>query len=237
MMDAGNFLTPRLRCVASFAEEGCRLADVGTDHAYIPIWLVQKGIAKSAIAMDINKGPLTRADENIKRFSLEDKVSTRLSNGLEKLCPGEADTVVIAGMGGMLINEILDAAKHVYSSVRRYILQPMTAVEETRTFLAENGFAIESEQLAQEDEKVYCILSVVRGKMEIPRKIDAYIGEKLVAAKDPLLSKYLDGKIYECDKAIGSLRAAEGTKAEERLSHFTYLSREMKKIREECAKW
>lgn len=237
MADIQTFMTPRLLCVASFVEKCATVADVGTDHAYIPVWLVQQKIAERAIAMDINKGPIMRAEENIEKFALETKISTRLSNGMEKLMPGEADTVVIAGMGGMLINEILDGAKHLYSSVHRYILQPMTAVEETRKYLQQNGFLIENEKLARENEKIYCVLSVVRGTMKTEEEIGYYVGRKLIENRDPLLLAYLDGKIYEYDKAIASLKKSVGDKNAERLAHFEYLSREMKKIKEECALW
>ena len=237
MADINKFMTSRLLSVASFAQPGCTVADIGTDHAYIPVWLMVNGIAKSAVAMDINQGPIMRAEENIRKFHLEDKITTRLSNGLEKLENGEADTVVIAGMGGMLINEILDAGKHVYSSVKRFILQPMTAIEETRKYLAENGFLIENEKLAQEENKIYCVLSVVRGQMQIEAEIGYYVGSKLIENKDTLLPAYLDGKIYEYDKAIASLKHANGTQSEARLAHFEYLTREMKIIKEESKKW
>lgn len=237
MADINRFMTPRLLCVASFAQPGCVVADIGTDHAYIPVWLVENGIATCAIAMDINQGPIMRAEENIRRFSLEDKISTRLSNGMEQLLPGEADTVIIAGMGGMLINEILAAGKHVYPSVHRFILQPMTAIEETRKYLEEHGFLIENEKLAQEEDKIYCVLSVVRGQMQIENEIGYYVGKKLIENRDPLLSAYVNGKIYEYEKAIASLKKASGEHTKERLTHFEYLSREMKKIKEESMQW
>ncbi len=235
--DVVKFMTPRLLCVASFVPRGAKVADVGTDHAYVPVWLIQQGIAKQAIAMDINVGPIMRAEENIKKFSLETHIATRLSNGLDKLYPGEADTVVIAGMGGMLINDILDKATHLYDSVRRYVLQPMTAVEETRKYLETHGFMIEDERLVREEDKYYCVLSVCRGEMRISREIDYYVGTKLVENKDPLLLGYLEGKIYEYDKAITSLKRSDTEKTAERLAHFQYLSCEMKSIKEECAAW
>lgn len=237
MMDIKTYMTPRLLCIASFVDEGCTVADIGTDHAYIPIWLVQKGIAKQAIAMDISKGPIARAEENIQKFSVQDTVKTRLSDGLKKLCPHEADTVIIAGMGGMLINEILENSKALLPHIRRFILQPMTAIEETRKYLSANGFYIEDERLAQEEDKVYCVLSVTHGDMKVAQEIDYYIGTKLVENRDPLLITYLNGKIYECDKAITSLQSADKEKTAERLSHFVYLSTEMKRLREECAQW
>ncbi len=236
-MDINKYMTPRLLTVASFAEKNSVVADVGTDHAYIPIWLIKNEIAKSAIAMDINEGPIFRAQENIKKFSLEEKIKTRLSDGLCALLPGEADTVIIAGMGGILINEILRSAKRLYPHIKRYILQPMTAVEETRKFLSENGFSIQDECLAKEDNKIYCVILAVPGEMKIEKEIDYYIGKKLIENKDNYLLDYINGKLYEYEKAIDSLILADREKFGDRLSHFQYLKEEMEKIKKECLSW
>lgn len=236
-MDINKFMTPRLLCVASFVKNGAIVADVGTDHAYIPIYLITNETAKSALAMDINEGPLLRAKENIERFNLEDKISTRLSDGLIKLKEGECDTVIIAGMGGILINRILDNSKNLYPHIKHYILQPMTAVEETRKFLEENGFFIENERLAKEDNKIYTVISVKRGKMKIENEIDYYIGKKLIENKDELLESLLNGKIYELEKAIESMKNTDNSEILEKRNRFIYLKNEMKKIREECMSW
>ncbi len=236
-MDINKFMTPRLIAAANFVKEGSVVADVGTDHAYIPIWLLKKGVCPLAVAMDINRGPILRAEENIKKFGLETKIRTKLSDGLKALSPGEADTVVIAGMGGILINQILDSAKELYSSVCHYILQPMTAIEETRRFLEQNGFFIENERLAKEDEKIYTVLSVVRGKMEIKKEIFYYIGEKLIDNRDPLLPDLLNGRIYELEKAISSMQFAKNIETAKKREQFIYLQSEMIKIKEACVLW
>ncbi|MBQ4515162.1 MAG: SAM-dependent methyltransferase, partial [Clostridia bacterium] len=108
-MNAEKNMTPRLLAIADCVTKGSTIADIGTDHAYIPIYLMQKGIIKKAYAMDINEGPISRAEDNILKFKMDDKIVTRLSDGLKKLELGEADEIVIAGMGGILISEILDA--------------------------------------------------------------------------------------------------------------------------------
>lgn len=230
-------MTARLFAAAKFVKRGSTVADVGTDHAYIPIWLLKNGICPSAVAMDINRGPILRAEDNIKKFGLESKICTKLSDGLAALNAGEADTAIIAGMGGILINQILKNAKHLYSSVHHYILQPMTAVEETRKFLEENGFLIEDECLAQEGVKLYTVISAVRGSMKIEKEIDYYIGEKLICRRDALLPAYLDGRIYELEKAIFSMQSAQSEETAKKREHFIYLCAEMKKIKEACALW
>ena len=131
------------------------LADVGTDHGYIPIYLVEEGIVSSAIAMDINKGPLQRASENIERHGLSGRIGTRLSDGLKALAPGEADCVVIAGMGGGLVKKILTEGREALESVRELILQPQSELEEVRRFLWEQGYVTEAEEMVLEDGKYY----------------------------------------------------------------------------------
>ena len=107
-------MTPRLMSAAGFVSCGATVVDVGTDHAYIPIWLVKNGVCPGAVAMDINQGPILRAEENIRKFGLETKIRTKLSDGLAALEPNEADTVVIAGMGGILINQILEKMQRIF---------------------------------------------------------------------------------------------------------------------------
>ncbi len=237
MMTIEKMMTPRLMAAASFVKCGSIVCDVGTDHAYIPIWLVLSGICPKAIAMDVRKGPLSRAKENIEKFGCKAQITTRLSDGLLALSPGEADTVVIAGMGGILINRILKDGEAHWDTVKHFILQPMTAIEETRKFLSENHFLIQDECLAKEDDKIYHILSVVRGEMPITREIDYHIGKRLIEKKDPLLPLYLDGKLYELDKAIASMEHGKGEQILKKREKFLLLYREMKKIREVCAQW
>ncbi len=236
-MDIEKYMTPRLLAVANFVKKGSKVADVGTDHAYIPIWLTVHGVSDFAVAMDINKGPLLRAKENITKFNLEDKIKTKLSDGLESLEKGEADTVIIAGMGGILINRILDNAKELYPDIKHYVLQPMTAIEETRKFLSENGFLIENECLAKEDDKIYTVLSVIRGEMKIEDEIDLYIGKPLIEIKDPLLKDLLSGRIYELNKAISLMEKTDNEDALNKRNYFIKLRDKMEKIKEACQKW
>lgn len=236
-MNINSFMTPRLLAVANMVDDSLCVADIGTDHAYVPVYLVLNNVAKSALAMDINEGPIARAEENIKRFSLSNKIKTRLSDGLTKLSNNEADTVIIAGMGGILINNIIEASKERLSSVKKYILQPMTAIEETRKYLSENGFEIIDEALAKEDEKIYTIISAVPGEMIINNEINYYIGEALIKKQDKILPEYIRGKIYEFEKAVTSMKNAQNPEIKKKEEHFLYLISELKKLQEECNKW
>jgi len=236
-MYINSFMTPRLLTVAQMVKESSSVADIGTDHAYVPVYLVLNNMTNKALAMDINKGPLMRAEENILKFSLTDKIKTRLSNGLSELLDNEVDTVIIAGMGGVLINSILDADKDRLSSVKNYILQPMTAIEETRKYLAENGFKIVDEKLAKEDNKIYTIISAVPGTMKIESEIYYYIGECLLRNRDEILPELIEGKIYEYGKAVASMKNATNDETKKKSDYFEYLLCELKKLKEECAKW
>ena len=132
-------LSKRLRAVADFVTPQGRLADVGTDHAYVPICLVEEKKISGAIAMDIVDGPLQRARENIAAHHLETQIETRKSDGLEALCPGEVDTIVIAGMGGLLICRILEQGREVAATVPEWVLEPQSDTDKVRAYLLEQG--------------------------------------------------------------------------------------------------
>ncbi|MFQ8841601.1 MAG: class I SAM-dependent methyltransferase [Clostridium fessum] len=151
-------LSKRLERIASFVQPGSRVADIGTDHGYVPIWLVQKGVCPSALAMDVRKGPLERAEEHVEEVGLSGKIELRLSDGLAKLKAGEADTVVIAGMGGKLTCRILEQGRHVWENwsegKERLILSPQSEQDEVRHFLEEQGFSILREAMLTERGKI-----------------------------------------------------------------------------------
>lgn len=236
-MKIENCMTPRLLTIADCVQEGSRLADVGTDHAYIPIYLAQKGIIPSAVAMDINVGPIRRAQENIRKYHLENQISTRLSDGLKELCPGEADEIVIAGMGGILICEILDAGRKHWQDSCRFLLQPMTAAEELRKFLENNGFCIEREALAAEEGKIYQIICAVRGNMHMNHEIDYYISPYLRECHVPLTKQLTERRIAEFEKMLDGLSKCERAETKEKYQYVKSLLKELYSVREECETW
>lgn len=148
----------RLEAIASRVRRGCRLADIGTDHAYLPIYLMQRGICERVIAADINESPLAVAAQNINKANLQDKIALRLGSGLSVLAPDEVDDIVIAGMGGELIANLLADAPFIRSSQYRLILQPMSRPEKLREFLLANGFAIENEEIIRQGDKLYNVM-------------------------------------------------------------------------------
>lgn len=154
-------LSKRMNAVASMVTDGNVLADVGTDHGYVPIALVQKGKITKAIAMDINKGPLQRANEHIRSCRLENMIETRLSDGVEALDENEADTILIAGMGGELVIHILTDGEKVCRKAKELILQPQSDIDHVRRYLRENKYRIIDEDMVFEEGKYYPMMKVI----------------------------------------------------------------------------
>jgi tRNA (adenine22-N1)-methyltransferase len=148
----------RLLTLASFVPEGASFVDVGTDHAYIPIYLAMNSKTSRLIATDVAKGPIESAKQNILQYHLEDMISIRFGNGLAPIQPGEVDTVLIAGMGGHTAVEILSAAPTVVKFVQKLIIQPMNASHLVRQFLDQNGFYLQDECVIEEDGRFYEII-------------------------------------------------------------------------------
>lgn len=153
-------LDSRLSLCASFVRQDSKLADIGTDHAYLPVWLCQNGVCKSAIAADINPEPLSRGQLTTRQAGLEDKVKTRLSDGLKSISADEADDIVIAGMGGELIAKIILDCEYSRDKSKRFILQPMTKSELLIERLCQNGFEILSQDCCVASNKCYTVLLV-----------------------------------------------------------------------------
>ncbi|MCC6093703.1 MAG: class I SAM-dependent methyltransferase [Eubacterium sp.] len=152
-------MSKRLLAVTAMVTPGNRVADIGTDHAYVPVYLVENGIAPCAIAMDVRKGPLARAEQSVREAGLLEHIQLRLSDGMEKLMPGEADTAVIAGMGGMLVCHILTGFPETTASLQELVLEPQSETYKVRYLItASLGFVITDEQMVCEDGKYYPVI-------------------------------------------------------------------------------
>ena len=154
-------LSKRLLAAASLVRGGGRLADIGTDHAYLPLYLIENGIIDSAIASDIGAGPLANAKKTLDAYGASEKIELRLSNGLNGFLPDETDEIVICGMGGNLIEDILSAAPWVCRPDMHLVLQPMTHSEDVRRYLCQNGFEICNELCIADNGRVYLALDAV----------------------------------------------------------------------------
>ncbi|MBQ8279622.1 MAG: SAM-dependent methyltransferase [Roseburia sp.] len=189
-------LSNRLLAVASFVTDGNVLADVGTDHGYIPIYLLQEKRIPKAIAMDINAGPLQRAKEHIAMYGLKDYIETRLSDGVAALTPGEADTILVAGMGGGLVMHILEEGKEVCHEAKELVLQPQSELERVRAYLWSNGYVILEENMVLEDEKFYPMMHVqyqnVCDTESAENLLFCRYGKHLLEQKHAVLKEYLE---------------------------------------------
>lgn len=200
----------RLLLCASMVRQGARLADIGTDHAYLPVWLALHGRISQAVASDVRVGPLGAARRNVARFGVENKVSLRLSDGLEKICAEEADDIVMAGMGGNLIARIIASAPWLRQSGKHLILQPQTSVEDLRVFLAREGFAVLREEAALEGRHVYTVMLCAYEPEKVSRDVlYPYIG--CVSADTPENRAYLRRQIARLERKASGLRISGST--------------------------
>ncbi len=211
-------LNPRLKKIAELVPPNSCTADIGTDHAYIPIALVKDGLAPRAIASDIKKGPLARAAANIHAHGLAEKIETRLGPGLTTLCEGDnPEVIIIAGMGGILIADILAASPDIVKNAKLLILQPMTAVTELRQYLCEKGYEITAEYLQSEEEKIYNIITAKpAGNMPYTLK-ELYLGKDLDKTSPHLVEQYERSVLNKLNKRIEGLKKSQNPETEKEL--------------------
>lgn len=209
-------ISRRLKAVAALVSPGLVLADVGCDHGYIPIYLIQKGQIPRAIAMDINQGPLLRAREHIREWGLEAYIETRLSDGLKALEPGEAQCLVIAGMGGPLMERILTQGAPILKDMKELILQPQSEIGHFRQFLAENGYRIIEEDMVEEEKKYYPMMKAVQGSMNYTKKAEYLYGKKLLEKRHPVLREFLEKEDRASRELLKKLTQVETSSAEKR---------------------
>ena len=194
-------LSKRLQAVINMVGAGDIVADVGTDHGYIPISLVESGKYQKAIAMDINAGPLRRAKEHIEVYRLSDRMETRLSDGVQSLEKGECDTVVIAGMGGALTIKILEEGDSIFRQLKKFVLQPQSELHKVREYLCTHKFCIQDEDMVYDDGKFYTMMRVINGKSETYNLSELRYGKCLFQKKHPVLKQFLE-KELEVKKKI-----------------------------------
>ena len=213
-------LSKRMKAVADLAGMGDCLADVGTDHGYIPIYLLEEGRFHRGIAMDVHEGPLLRARENIQSHGLSDRISCRLGDGLERLGKGEADTVVIAGMGGSLIIRILTEGEEVLKEVSRLVLQPQSEIAKVRDFLQEQGYQIEKEHMVLDEGKYYQVMRIGHGRMEKLLPEEAKYGSFLLKENDSCLKGYLNREEQKFREILESLQDGGNEKTKKRMEEL-----------------
>lgn len=198
-------LSQRLLAVAEAVPSGSVFADIGTDHALVPVYLIKTGACKEGVASDIRKGPLERAKQNIDRHKCSECISTVLTDGLKGLPLEKTDVLIIAGMGGETIIRIIDESKSLIKRGTKLVIQPMTDLPTVRRYAYTNGLLVLSEKLVQDTNKLYTVL--LAQKEETPPSYS--LKEILIgrySLKDPLYPCYLQNNIYKYTKMLSGLK-------------------------------
>lgn len=225
-------LSRRLQTIADLVPAAVRLADIGTDHAFLPCYLVQKGVIPAAIGVDVKKGPLDSARRTVADSQLTGAISLRLGDGLCPLETGEADMVIIAGMGGNTIIEILEGSPPVVKALQGLILQPMSGAESLRNWLINNAWSIVSEALLKEDGHYYQIIKAVPGKKQILTEMELCYGPLLIAENHPLLPELIEKDLLSLQDIKKQLAKSEGVEAKERFLQLDRRAMQLKELKE-----
>ncbi len=189
-------LSKRLQAVADLLSDGQSIADVGTDHGYIPIYLVGRDRFQKAFAMDVNQGPLLRAKEHIRAYKLSDRIETRLSDGVKALHAGECEAIVVAGMGGALTVKILTEGEAVFRNLKEFVLQPQSEIRKVREYLISNGYRIAAEDMVFEDGKFYPMMRVEQGVSDEYQDMELLYGKCLLEDRHPVLKQFLEKEYH-----------------------------------------
>ncbi|CAH0535908.1 tRNA (adenine(22)-N(1))-methyltransferase (EC 2.1.1.217) [Oscillospiraceae bacterium] len=227
-------ISKRLLCCASMVQSGSRVADIGTDHGYLGIYLLQSGAARHVIACDLRKDPLENARRNAKLFGVDGEMEFRLSDGLEKILPDEVDTVVMAGMGGDLIQKILSQCPWRKREGLQFILQPQSAGNVLRRWLCEDGFEIQREEPVQDGHFLYTVMELRQGEPSPLTPGTEYASPALLASKSPLVGTYLARVENALQETVRGLTNAEKQRPE-RLSYFRQALLEIQEMRKNYA--
>ena len=211
-------LSKRMHMVADMVTPGKVLADIGCDHGYLSVWLVREKTVSRAIAMDLREGPLSKAKESITFFHQDDVIETRLSDGMDELVPGEADRIVIAGMGGILMRDILKRGQACCDMAEQLVLQPQSDSELVRAEVQKQGFRIEDERACYEDGKYYIAFACVKGTEENPySETELKYGRILGEKRDEVFLSFLREELEKKELMQSRLIGAGTEAAEQRL--------------------
>lgn len=216
-------LSKRLQQVAQTVKNGELIADIGTDHAYIPIYLIKNKIAKKAIAADISKGSCKKASLNINLRGLSDLIDVRCGNGLEVIKENEEpNVIVIAGMGGLMTISVLESNKRAVQCADQLVLQPQRDIDKVRKYIHSICFKIESEKMLKEGDKFYNIINAVKGCEEYT-EIEYLFGKKLIEERSSVLKEYVDTENNKLLTVLENMKnaAKENTADYERLNRLS----------------
>lgn len=235
-MEKTVILSERLTALTKMVTLGNSVCDVGCDHGFLSIYLIQKKISPRVLAMDVRRGPLSRAEEHIAEYGLDKYIEPRLSDGLESLCEGEADTLVCAGMGGKLMMKILTEGREKALGLKELILQPQSEVPQFRRFLRKEGYRTVTENIIEEDGKFYPMMKVIPTGISIPCEEPLFdlFGWQLLEKRHPVLKQYLEFQKKAALQIKECLIENENIPAKERLAK---IEEELKDINRALARF
>lgn len=224
-------ISKRLLCCAQMVTPGAAVADIGTDHGYLPIWLVHNSICHLVRAGDLREKPLEKARENARRFGVAEKIDFRLSDGLAAFDPGGFDTVICAGMGGDLILHVLADAPWLADERYTLILQPQSSGQDLRRWLDKHNFYLTQERLVHEGGFFY---SVMRAKFGHPMHLtpgQQFLSPQLLEENHPLLPRQMDRLIDSLQKTVSGILACRTAVDEQKLAYYQTALQELQEMR------
>jgi len=234
-------LSHRLATLAQMVPVGARIADIGTDHAFLPCYLGQERISPFAIGVEVKKGPYQRACSTVEAFDQKEKVEIRLGDGLAVINPGEVDIVIIAGMGGAAICDILENSPQVVTLLDKLIIQPMKGAELVRYWLVKHGWLISEEEIIYEDKQYYQIIGAVQRKklchdsedlVSSLDELEAVYGPILLKKRHPLLVCIVEKDINGWQDILDELAKSNKEEAQIRLKEFKEKHHRLKELKE-----
>lgn len=221
----------RLRSAVPYLRRGARAVDVGTDHAYLPIYLVEEGILSEALACDINRGPIESARTNIRAAGLEDRIRTLQTDGLQGVEAYAPDSIMIFGMGGELIVRILSDAPWVKNARIGLILQPMSRAHVLRRWLTENGFLITGESITYEDKYYQTIAARFDGNGAVYTEEECYLGRQNILEQPPLFEGFLRHEIGVYRAILRGKAKSEKADAREETRILNFLEKRLETLK------
>lgn len=207
-------LSERMLMAAKMVRKGNAVADIGTDHAYLPAWLVLNGISPSALACDVRKGPLENAKKTVEHYNISDKITLRLSDGFDEIEPFEAQDFIMCGMGGTLMEELVSRVHWLRDKSKRIIVQPQSHAEDIRRYFVENGFEILFEDACTDSGKLYCAMAAEYTGIKQEKSVSYIYSGRLSECRKPEAKKYLENILsrlstkLEAEKLHGSAENA-----------------------------
>ena len=220
----------RLEAIGALVPQGSILADIGTDHAYLPVWLLQQGRILRAIAGDIAEGPCLAAGNTVSMYGMKDRVEVRLGSGLKVLQNGEVNCIAIAGMGASTMIDILTEDLPLAQEAETLILQPMAGAPSLRAWLVAHGWSLQAEELVEEGRHLYEIIVAVRGQAKSYTRAEMEIGPLLIAKQHPLLKQQFTKVLTGYKKLLQNMSKSEQAVASAKYADYAQLVQEVEEL-------